>query len=64
MEKLPIFISKKIYKNQNFNIDDNKYSLNYLNIKEAFLINDSFNLLSAQINSPNNCIEPFKYLLQ
>ena len=53
MEKLPIFISKKIYKNQNSNIDDNKYSLNYLNIKEAFLINDSFNLVSAQINSPN-----------
>jgi hypothetical protein len=53
MEKLPIFISKKIYKNQNFNTDDNKYSLNYLNIKEAFLINDSLNLASAQINSPN-----------
>ena len=53
MEKLPIFISKKIYKNQNFNTDDNKYSLNYLNIKEAFLINDSFNLPSAQINSSN-----------
>ena len=56
MEKLPIFISKKIYKNQNFNTDDNKYSLNYLNIKEAFLINDSFNLVSAQINSPNTNI--------
>ena len=56
MEKLPIFISKKIYKNQNSNIDDNKYSLNYLNIKEAFLINDSFNLVSAQINSPNTNI--------
>jgi len=54
METFPIFISKKIYKNQNFiNADDNKYSLNYLNIKEAFLINDSFKLESAQINLSN-----------
>ena len=52
MEKFPIFISKKIYIN-NVNTDDNNYSLNYLNIKEAFLINDSFSLASAQINSSN-----------
>jgi hypothetical protein len=54
MEKFPIFISKKIYLNQNFiNTDDNKYSLSYLNIKEAYLISDSFKLASAQINSSN-----------
>jgi len=56
MEKFPIFISKKIYSNQNFNnnnTDINKYSLNYLNIKEAFLINDSFKLSFVQINSSN-----------
>ena len=54
MEKFPIIISKKIYQNKNYvNTDDNKYCLNYLNIKEAFLINDSFNLSFTQINSSN-----------
>ena len=54
MEKFIICISNKIYKQNNkINFSDNIYSLNYLNIKEALFINDSFNLEINHINNKN-----------
>ena len=54
MEKFIICISNKIYKhNSKINFSDNIYSLNYLNIKEALFINDSFNLEINNINNQN-----------
>ena len=54
MEKFIICISNKIYKHNNkINFSDNIYSLNYLNIKEALFINDSFNLEINNINNQN-----------
>ena len=52
MEKYIMCISNKIYnKYSENNISDNIYSLNYLNIKKALLINDSFNFEIAEINN-------------
>ena len=54
MEKFIICISNTIYKHNNkINFSDNIYSLNYLNIKEALFINDSFNLEINNINNQN-----------
>ena len=54
MEKFPIYISNQIYEKSNkINVTDNKYSLNYINLNEVLLINDSFNLILCQINNSN-----------
>ena len=54
MEIFPIYISNHIYeKSSKINITDNKYSLNYINLNEVLLINDSFNLILCQINNSN-----------
>ena len=56
MEKFPIYISDKIYNysnNYNYNIPEGKYSLNYINLNETYLINDSYNLKIGKINSSN-----------